>query len=66
LLDFGPKGIEKANKKYYSFENERLVWDYCKKSRCAYKNILWLLLEWCKLAPNFIKNVLHLVATLNS
>jgi len=26
---FGPKGEEKVNQKYYSPENEKIVWDYC-------------------------------------
>jgi NAD(P)-dependent dehydrogenase (short-subunit alcohol dehydrogenase family) len=28
---FGPKGEEKPNNKYYSPENETIVWEYCKK-----------------------------------
>jgi NAD(P)-dependent dehydrogenase (short-subunit alcohol dehydrogenase family) len=28
---FGLKGEEKPNDKYYSVENEQIVWDYCKK-----------------------------------
>jgi NAD(P)-dependent dehydrogenase (short-subunit alcohol dehydrogenase family) len=28
---FGPKGEEKPGQKYYSAENEKMVWDYCKK-----------------------------------
>jgi NAD(P)-dependent dehydrogenase (short-subunit alcohol dehydrogenase family) len=28
---FGPKGEEKPGDKYYSPENEQIVWDYCKK-----------------------------------
>jgi len=28
---FGLKGEEKPNKKYYSPENEKVIWDYCKK-----------------------------------
>lgn len=28
---FGPKGEEKNSDKYYSFENEQIVWDYCLK-----------------------------------
>ncbi|MDR2038873.1 MAG: SDR family NAD(P)-dependent oxidoreductase [Bacteroidales bacterium] len=28
---FGPKGEEKPSDKYYSVENEQIVWDYCKK-----------------------------------
>ena len=28
---FGLKGEEKPNKKYYSPENEKAIWDYCKK-----------------------------------
>lgn len=28
---FGPKGEEKPSDKYYSAENEQIVWDYCKK-----------------------------------
>lgn len=28
---FGPKGEEKPSQKYYSTENEKIVWDYCKK-----------------------------------
>jgi len=28
---FGPKGEEKPSDKYYSLENEQIVWDYCKK-----------------------------------
>ncbi len=28
---FGPKGEEKTSEKYYSAENEQIVWDYCKK-----------------------------------
>lgn len=31
-LYLGPKGIEKANDKYYSLENEQTIWDYCLKS----------------------------------
>ena len=27
----GPKGYEKVNEKYYSKENEKIVWDYCMK-----------------------------------
>lgn len=26
---FGPKGEEKPSEKYYSIENEQIVWDYC-------------------------------------
>ena len=29
---FGPKGEEKINQKYYSAENEQIVWDYCMKA----------------------------------
>lgn len=28
---FGPKGEEKPSEKYYSVENEQIVWDYCLK-----------------------------------
>ncbi len=28
---FGPKGEENPSDKYYSVENEQIVWDYCKK-----------------------------------
>lgn len=28
---FGPKGEEKPNEKYYSVENEKIVWDYSQK-----------------------------------
>lgn len=28
---FGPGGEEKPNDKYYSTQNEQIVWDYCKK-----------------------------------
>jgi len=28
---FGKKGEEKPNEKFYSAENEQMVWDYCKK-----------------------------------
>jgi NAD(P)-dependent dehydrogenase (short-subunit alcohol dehydrogenase family) len=27
---FGKKGEEKPSEKYYSLENEKIVWDYCK------------------------------------
>jgi hypothetical protein len=30
-LYLGPKGKEKANDKYYSAENEQIIWDYCMK-----------------------------------
>jgi NAD(P)-dependent dehydrogenase (short-subunit alcohol dehydrogenase family) len=33
---FGPKGEEKPSEKYYSIENEQIVWDYCKKVTEAY------------------------------
>lgn len=26
----GPKGYERASEKYYSLENEKIIWDYCK------------------------------------
>lgn len=35
-LYLGPKGKEKANDKYYSLENEKIVWDYCQKVTKAY------------------------------
>lgn len=28
---YGPKGLEKVNEKYYTEENEKIVWDYCMK-----------------------------------
>lgn len=28
---FGPKGEEKPSEKYYSLENEQIIWDYCKR-----------------------------------
>jgi len=31
LKDYGLKGEEKPSEKYYSVENEQIVWDYCKK-----------------------------------
>lgn len=34
----GPKGIEKANDKYYSLENEKIIWDYCVKVTQPYLN----------------------------
>lgn len=33
---WGPKGEEKPSDKYYSTENEQLVWDYCKKATERY------------------------------
>ena len=33
---FGPKGEEQPSAKYYSDENEQLVWDYCKKTTEGY------------------------------
>jgi hypothetical protein len=33
---FGLKGEEKPSNKYYSPENEQIVWDYCKKVTDAY------------------------------
>lgn len=28
---FGPKGEEKPCEKYYSSENEKIIWDYCEQ-----------------------------------
>lgn len=33
---YGPKGEEKPNQKYYSAENEKTVWEYCKKVTAKY------------------------------
>lgn len=33
---FGPKGEEQPSKKYYSTENEKRVWEYCKKVTANY------------------------------
>ncbi|MFT3903112.1 MAG: SDR family NAD(P)-dependent oxidoreductase [Niabella sp.] len=33
---YGPKGEEKPNQKYYSAENEKIVWEYCKKVTAKY------------------------------
>lgn len=33
---FGPKGEEKPSQKYYSAENEKIVWEYCKKVTAKY------------------------------
>lgn len=33
---FGLKGEEKPSEKYYSPENEKIVWDYCVKITEAY------------------------------
>lgn len=33
---YGPKGEEKPNQKYYSVENEKIVWDYCEKVTAKY------------------------------
>ena len=35
---FGPKGEEKVNQKYYSPENEQMVWDYCIRTLKPYLN----------------------------
>ncbi len=35
-LYLGPKGKEKANDKYYSTENEQIVWEYCQQLTKAY------------------------------
>ncbi len=34
---FGEKGEEKPSEKYYSIENEQIVWDYCMKITEAYR-----------------------------
>ncbi|MCW3806784.1 SDR family NAD(P)-dependent oxidoreductase [Plebeiibacterium marinum] len=36
-LYLGPKGKEKANDKYYSPENEQIIWDYCLKATEDYR-----------------------------
>jgi len=33
---YGPKGEEKPNQKYYSAENEKTVWEYCKTVTAKY------------------------------
>ena len=35
---FGPKGEEKVNQKYYSSENEQIVWNYCMLAANRYLN----------------------------
>lgn len=34
----GPKGYEKAAERFYSFENEKIIWDYCLKVTQPYLN----------------------------
>jgi len=35
-LYLGPKGKEKANDKYYSLQNEQIIWEYCQKVTKSY------------------------------